>query len=104
MTPGAGNDDYLAIFDQVIGPTLERYAPEMILISAGFDAHAHDPLGSMQITEAGFAQMADRVLGWADALCAGRVVAVLEGGYDQPALAKSVATVVERFDAETEQV
>jgi acetoin utilization deacetylase AcuC-like enzyme len=70
----------------------------LILVSAGFDAHADDPLGSMLVTEQGFAEMATRVLDWADRFAEGRIIAVLEGGYDQPALGRSVATVLETFD------
>lgn len=104
LAPGAGNRDYLDLFDSVVAPAIVGFQPEMILVSAGFDGHAHDPLGSMEVTEAGFGAMADRVLTWADDLCNGRVVAVLEGGYDQPALARSVATVLERFDAASNRV
>jgi acetoin utilization deacetylase AcuC-like enzyme len=99
LRPGAGDSDYLKVFDSILGPAIEGYAPELILVSAGFDAHRSDPLGSMQVTEEGFAHMADRILALAGHCCEGRFVAILEGGYDQPALARSVATVLRRMDA-----
>jgi acetoin utilization deacetylase AcuC-like enzyme len=99
LRPGADNLAYETVFREQFGPKIEAYQPELILVSAGFDAHAADPLGSMVVTEAGFADMANRVLDWADRFAGGRVVALLEGGYDKPALGRSVATVLETFDA-----
>jgi acetoin utilization deacetylase AcuC-like enzyme len=99
LRPGADDRAYQHVFRDVIGPRIEQFQPELLLVSAGFDAHAADPLGSMAVTESGFAEMANRVLDWADRFCAGRVVAVLEGGYDKPALGRSVAAVLEAFDA-----
>ena len=92
----AGSDDatYLAAFDSILIPVLQEFRPEMILVSAGFDAHAQDPLAGMQVTTAGFASMAARVRAVADDLCDGRLVLSLEGGYDLDALAESVAAVV----------
>jgi acetoin utilization deacetylase AcuC-like enzyme len=99
LKPGADNRTYEAVFRQQFGPKIEAYQPELLLVSAGFDAHVADPLGSMAVTEEGFVEMAQRVLDWADRLAGGRVVAVLEGGYDKPALGRSVAAVLETFDS-----
>jgi acetoin utilization deacetylase AcuC-like enzyme len=99
LKPGADNRTYEAVFRQQFGPKIEAYQPELMLVSAGFDAHVADPLGSMAVTEEGFVEMAQRVLDWADRLAGGRVVAVLEGGYDKPALGRSVAAVLETFDS-----
>jgi acetoin utilization deacetylase AcuC-like enzyme len=99
LKPGADNRTYDAVFREQFGPKIEAYQPELILVSAGFDAHAADPLGSMVVTEEGFAGMTQRVLDWADRFAGGRVVAVLEGGYDKPALGRSVAAVLETFDS-----
>jgi acetoin utilization deacetylase AcuC-like enzyme len=99
LRPGADNRTYGTVFRELFAPKIEAYQPELILISAGFDAHAADPLGSMVVNEEGFAEMAMRVLDWADRYAGGRVVAVLEGGYDRPALGRSVATVLETFDS-----
>ena len=101
LRPGADDLAYENAFRDVFGPKVEQFQPELVLVSAGFDAHAADPLGSMVVTERGFAEMTSRVLDWADRFAGGRVVAVLEGGYDQPALGRSVATVLEAFDAAT---
>jgi acetoin utilization deacetylase AcuC-like enzyme len=99
LRPGADNLAYETVFREQFGPKIEAYQPDLILVSAGFDAHAADPLGSMVVTEEGFADMANRVLDWADRFAGGRIVALLEGGYDKPALGRSVATVLETFDA-----
>ena len=99
LRPGADNRTYDAVFREQFGPKIEAYEPELIIISAGFDAHAADPLGSMMVTEEGFAEMTRRVLDWVDRFAGGRVVAVLEGGYDKPALGRSVAAVLETFDS-----
>ena len=82
LPAGSKDADYAAVFDRVFEPKLAAYKPDLILISAGFDAYEHDPLAGMRVTHAGFAQMAARLRRSAEALTAGRIVAVLEGGYD----------------------
>ncbi len=89
MQAGAGNDDYRRIFDDVLGPRVLAFKPQFILISAGFDAHREDPLGGMLLTEQGYARLTDTVRTWASDLCNGRVLSLLEGGYDLKALARS---------------
>ncbi|MGK7344955.1 MAG: histone deacetylase family protein [Candidatus Nitrospinota bacterium M3_3B_026] len=103
LSPGAGDADVLGIFDDVIIPTLKKFAPGLIVISAGFDAHRDDPLGSLELTEEGFGGMAGRLLDLADDLGHGRVMAVLEGGYNLAALAGSTAAVVERMSQAAER-
>ena len=90
MPPGGGDDEYLGIFDQALGPAVEAFQPEFFIISAGFDAHEEDPLANMRITDAGFAEMTRRVVGWSDRFAEGRVLSCLEGGYDLDALGRSV--------------
>jgi acetoin utilization deacetylase AcuC-like enzyme len=90
MPAGSGDDAYLAVFRERLLPALERFAPEIVLVSAGFDAHRDDPLAGMQVTEAGYAALTAMVRDAAERLCDGRVVALLEGGYDLRALAGSV--------------
>ena len=86
--PGGSHDaDYLATFDHVFLPALARFKPDLLLVSAGFDAFEHDPLAGMRVTHAGFAAMARRLRFAADAYASGRIVAVLEGGYDLDGLA-----------------
>ena len=75
-------------------PALDRFKPEVILVSAGFDAHADDPLGDLLLTESDFAWITRLIVAAADEHASGRVVSVLEGGYDLDALARSVAAHV----------
>ena len=75
-------------------PALDRVdalEPDLIVISAGFDAHADDPLAGLNVEEDGFADLTAQIVALADSHCGGRVVSVLEGGYDLPALSRSVA-------------
>ena len=86
--PGGSHDaDYTAAFDHVFLPALARFKPDLLLVSAGFDAFEHDPLAGMRVTHAGFAAMARRLRFAADTYSSGRIVAVLEGGYDLDGLA-----------------
>ncbi len=91
---GFGDADYEAAFEAVVVPIAEAYAPQFVLISAGFDPHARDPLGGMAVTEAGFARMARTLLGVAARSAEGRCIAVLEGGYDLDAIRDSSAAVL----------
>ncbi len=102
LTPGADDEEYLQAFDEIIIPKLVDFHPELVLVSAGFDAHEADPLASMEVTTAGFAAMARRVKELADRLCDGRLVAVLEGGYNPEVLAQCVEQVIRVFDATSE--
>jgi len=90
MPAGSGDGEYLAVFRDLLLPALDRFRPEFILISAGFDAHRDDTLAGMRLTEAGYAALTTLVKEAADRLCGGRIVALLEGGYDLRALAASV--------------
>jgi len=95
MSAGRGDDDYQEAFEQVILPKARGFKPDFILVSAGFDAHFADPLASMQVTTDGFRWMSKQMMALADELCGGRLVSVLEGGYDLDALADSVTAHVE---------
>ena len=95
---GHGDDSMLRAIDEIFAPAIEAYGPELIMISAGFDAHADDPLADLTATEFGFAQMADRICQLSETFCENRVVAVLEGGYDVRALARSTAAVISVLD------
>ena len=101
LRPGGDDHTYRRVFAEQVEPALRVYRPELILVSAGFDAHARDPLANMRLSEAGFAWLASRILALATELCAGRFVALLEGGYDLDALAASVAATIRAFDGET---
>jgi acetoin utilization deacetylase AcuC-like enzyme len=90
MPAGRDDDDYATVFVKTILPALKSFEPEFLLISAGFDAHRDDPLAGMAVTEAGFGEMTRLVRELADHACRGRIVSCLEGGYNLPALARSV--------------
>ncbi len=94
LPPGTGGAVFRAGFLGRVLPAIEAHAPDMILISAGFDAHARDPLANLNLTEADFAWATERLCDMADRHCGGRVVSTLEGGYDLSALAASVAAHV----------
>jgi len=100
LPPGQDDAAYARVFADRILPAARAYRPELVLVSAGFDAHAADPLGGMAVTDAGFAALARSLVALADEepTCSGRLVAVLEGGYDPAALGRSVAAVVREMD------
>jgi acetoin utilization deacetylase AcuC-like enzyme len=91
LPPGAGDDEYLAALGELRGVT-DDFKPEFVIVSAGFDAHAADPLGGLNVSTESFAEASRLVLGGADRHAGGRVVSVLEGGYDLKALAESATT------------
>jgi acetoin utilization deacetylase AcuC-like enzyme len=89
---GCGDQEYLVAFDQLVEPAIGRFEPELLLVSAGFDAHAEDPLAGMLVTEAGFTEFARRA-----SRLAPRVAAVLEGGYNLETLPSLVGAALEGF-------
>ena len=93
---GAGEEEFLGLVQHVVSPAAREFRPDLILISAGFDAHRKDPLADCVLETSSFAQMAAEVGALADALGV-PVGAVLEGGYDTGALAESVAATMEVF-------
>ena len=95
MAPGQGDDDYRRVLEEQVLPELDRFAPQVILISAGFDAHEADPLSATRVTEAGYREMTRLVTALATQHTGGRLLSVLEGGYDLEALAASVQVHVE---------
>jgi acetoin utilization deacetylase AcuC-like enzyme len=95
LPAGCGDAEYAAVFDAVLEPVAETYRPDLVLVSAGFDAHADDPLGDMGVSTAGFAALCHRVRAIARRHAGGRLALVLEGGYDLTALAGSVRACVE---------
>ena len=95
LAPGRTDADYGAVFDDLFLPIAEEYAPDFVIVSAGFDPHRDDPLGHMQLTERGFAAMTTRMKDLAERCAGGRLLMVLEGGYDVAALARSVHACTE---------
>lgn len=94
LPPGADGTAFRAVWRDVLLPALEAFGPELIVISAGFDAHARDPLAQLRVREADFAWLTTEICQLADRQCGGRVVSLLEGGYDLDALASSAAAHV----------
>ncbi len=92
---GSGDADYAAVYEQLLIPIAEAYRPDLVLVSAGFDAHRDDPLADMAVSEEGFAHLCGVVCEIADGCAEGRVAVLLEGGYDLAALARSVRGCVE---------
>ncbi|MFL5250984.1 MAG: histone deacetylase [Myxococcales bacterium] len=95
LPPGCGDADYAAAFADLLLPLADEYKPELVLVSAGFDAHRDDPLANMDVTSDGFAALCGAVKEVADKHCKDRIVLTLEGGYDLEALARSVRACVE---------
>jgi acetoin utilization deacetylase AcuC-like enzyme len=93
---GAGDPAYLAAVDEAIAPALERFAPDLLLISAGFDAHRNDPISRMRVSTDGYGALAARMRALADRTDAG-LGFVLEGGYGLDALAESIVVLNETF-------
>ncbi len=88
--PGSDDADYLRVMEQRVIPKLDVFAPEVLLISAGFDAHRDDPLAQINLSEEGFEQITRMLAGAADRHCKGKMVSALEGGYNLRALGRSV--------------
>ncbi|MFH1747844.1 MAG: histone deacetylase [Planctomycetota bacterium] len=91
MMPGATDEDYREAFRTRIIPAVGRFAPQMFLISAGFDGHTDDPVGNLALTDVIYRWMMETVLELADAHAEGRVLSVLEGGYNLDVLGRCVA-------------
>jgi acetoin utilization deacetylase AcuC-like enzyme len=96
LPAGSGDDEYAAAFVELLAAA-RAFRPEFVLISAGYDAHLRDPLAGMRVSREGFRDMTGEMVALAAEECDGRIVAVLEGGYDTSALAESVAATVEEL-------
>ena len=95
MPAGSGDNDYIAVFTDVLMPALIDFSPEVICISAGFDAHYLDPLAGTELTADGFSTLTDLILECAQETASGRVVSALEGGYSLEGVSESVVAHVE---------
>ena len=91
LHPGTGDRELAEMFDAEVVPALERFRPDLILVSAGFDAHRADPIAELELTEASYVHMTGRLCELAEKHCRGRIVSVLEGGYDRASLPCSAA-------------
>ena len=94
LEAGAVDADYQVVFEELVSPILRQFEPDLIMVSAGFDAHERDPLGGMRLTTGAFAAMTLALRASAEASCQGRMVVVTEGGYDLVALRESLEGVV----------
>lgn len=94
LPPGTGSEAFREAWAMALLPRLSAFEPELLIISAGFDAHAADPMAQMRLREPDFVWATQELLAVADQSCPGRVVSLLEGGYDLNALAKSCAAHV----------
>ncbi|MCB9452036.1 MAG: histone deacetylase [Anaerolineaceae bacterium] len=90
---GHGDASYAAAFEQVVWPTAARFEPQLILVSAGFDAHWTDPLASMRLTLTGYAHLTRELIRIAHQFCGGKIVFVMEGGYNLEALGNGVQNI-----------
>jgi acetoin utilization deacetylase AcuC-like enzyme len=98
LEAGAVDEDYETVFAGVVIPVLRQFEPDLVIVSAGFDAHERDPLGGMRLTTPAFAAMTSELRIVAEECCRGRIVAAVEGGYDLHALAGSLDAVIETLN------
>jgi acetoin utilization deacetylase AcuC-like enzyme len=94
LRAGSGDEEYLGAFTRVVEPAVAQFEPELVLVSAGFDAHAADPLADMRVSENGFRELARHCRALAD-----RVAAVLEGGYELETLPRLVDAALDGFSS-----
>ena len=93
LRAGTGNEGFELLYERVLWPAARRFRPDLILVSAGFDAHWADPLAMLQLDLRGYAHLTRELIGMAGELCAGRAIFVLEGGYDLEVLSHGVLNV-----------
>ena len=98
LAPGTGGTAFASAWDEALD-WLDAWSPELVVVSAGFDAHADDPLANLELREDDFAAITSRLAGLADAHAGGRLVSLLEGGYDLAALGRSARAHVEALGA-----
>ncbi len=95
LAAGSGSTEFRAAWSERILPALDSFAPQLVIVSAGFDAHRHDPLAQLNVETADFVWLTEELLAIADRHAKGRLVSALEGGYDLDALAESVVAHVQ---------
>jgi acetoin utilization deacetylase AcuC-like enzyme len=103
MERGATDADYDVVFEEIVVPVTSLYDPELVIISAGFDAHEEDPIGAMRMSAGGFSRLTGRLCAVADRCASGRTVLVTEGGYNLKALAASLAASLAALDGRAER-
>ncbi|MFQ3565594.1 MAG: histone deacetylase [Aggregatilineales bacterium] len=93
IPPGEGDPAYAALFEQIVWPAAVRFRPDLLLVSAGFDAHWADPLAGMRLSLSGYGHLCAELIKMANDLCAGRIVFFMEGGYNLDALSHGVCNI-----------
>jgi acetoin utilization deacetylase AcuC-like enzyme len=104
LPAGTGDEGYLMVFREILEPIAMEFKPDIVLVSAGQDAHKDDPLGGMRLTRDGFGAMAGVVKGIANNCCSGRLAAVLEGGYNLGAQAEAIVAELRAFQGDVPQI
>lgn len=97
LPPGIGDDEFARVYEELFPAAARGFRPQLLIVSAGFDAHRDDPLAELRVSEAGFARVATSLRAIAEEHCDGKLVLCLEGGYALAALARSVRAVVEEL-------
>ncbi len=97
LAAGATDGEVLKQYEQLVIPALEEFGPQVLLVSAGYDAHELDPLGGLRLTTAGFQTLSQLLADAGRRLCQGRIAAVTEGGYHLGALREGVAATMDAF-------
>jgi len=98
LPAGTGGEEFVEAFRSTVVPAVDAFRPGLLLVSAGYDAHAHDPIGGMQLDDVAYDTLAREAVALADRWCGGRIAFVLEGGYDVDALARGVANTIDVLD------
>ena len=98
---GYGDGEYAALMESILAPVAKAFSPDLVLVSAGFDLHRDDPLGGMRLTDTGFAAMTRSLMNISESCCGGKMVLVLEGGYEPRVLAASVLSVIDELTDRT---
>jgi acetoin utilization deacetylase AcuC-like enzyme len=98
LSPGAGDAAYVAAMDRIVAPAVAEFAPDLLLISAGYDAHESDPLAAMRLTAWGYAEMTRRLMAAMPDGFGGKLALVLEGGYDLDALRDSLGATLDALE------
>jgi acetoin utilization deacetylase AcuC-like enzyme len=95
ISEGAGNSFFVPAYQDVVAPVLCQYKPDLILVSAGYDAHRDDPLAGLEVDETGFRVLVELLNSVAEEVCSGKILYVLEGGYNLPALSSCVLATID---------
>ena len=102
LSRGYGDPEFVALYRQLLQPLASEFEPDLVLVSAGFDIHARDPLGRMRVTPLGFAALTRLLMDVAEGCCNGKLVLVLEGGYCREALQESIRAVLNELTGQSQ--